>query len=117
MAIRAARRTAVRGFAGWTGSCFGRNAWHASPPALALLSLTLFAAACATDDDLEIDDEGFDVIEDDAMDDEAFGQMTEDGKADGTLGYQAVALVAKNKNGKHRSFMASARAAQAAVWP
>jgi hypothetical protein len=64
-------------------------------PVLALLSLSLFTGACATDE-MEIDGEDLDVSEEDAMDDEVFGQMSEDGKADGALGYQAVALVAKN---------------------
>ncbi len=65
---------------------------------LALIALTasLAAAGCATDDyDGDYEGDAEDLVPDAAADQE-FGQATQDGKADGVLGYQAVAKLAKD---------------------
>jgi len=64
-------------------------------PWIGLFVLAITTAACAMDDEEPIDGD-FEVSEDDAVEDTVFDQMTQDGKADGTLSYQAVAQVAKN---------------------
>ena len=60
-----------------------------------LVALALSFAACATDEAEGPLDGDFEVSEDDAVEDTVFDQMSEDGKADGALGYQAVARLAK----------------------
>lgn len=66
----------------------------ASITQLIVVALALSITACATED--EVLEGDFEVSEEDAIEDEVFGQMSEDGKADGALGYQAVAQLAKN---------------------
>jgi hypothetical protein len=62
----------------------------------ALALMTVIAAGCATSDDDALNPEDFEVTADDQMEDTVFEQVSEDGKADGALGYQAVARLAKN---------------------
>jgi hypothetical protein len=62
---------------------------------ISVVTLALSFAACATEDDDGPLDGDFEVSEDDAIEDTVFDQMSEDGKADGALGYQAVARLAK----------------------
>ena len=61
-----------------------------------MVALALTFAACATTEEEGGPLDGdFEVSADDAIEDEVFDQMSEDGKADGALGYQAVARLAK----------------------